>query len=152
MQYTCAILPSRHPGTAVFFLHYVIYRTIWDKKLLNMKCAFWFSLQFLCDTFPVLRRLERDVIKIYFGLHVKFSLFSSEFHETWILWTDFSKILKYQISWKSVQWKPSFSMRTDRRMDSHVDKQEESKKRSRKFSMENWIADGEGKNVCRTAQ
>jgi len=24
------------------------------------------------------------------------------------------KVLRYQISWKSVQWEPSYSMRTDR--------------------------------------
>ena len=29
----------------------------------------------------------------------------------------FRKILKYQISWKSVQWEPSCSMRTDRKTD-----------------------------------
>jgi len=29
----------------------------------------------------------------------------------------FSTIFKYQISWKSVQWESSFSMRTDRRRD-----------------------------------
>ena len=34
------------------------------------------------------------------------------------------KILKYQISWNSVQGEPSISMRTDRRMDSHADRQE----------------------------
>ena len=33
------------------------------KKLLNTKCVFWFSLQLLSETFLVLRRTERDVIK-----------------------------------------------------------------------------------------
>jgi len=32
-------------------------------------------------------------------------------------WTDYGKIFKYQISWKSVQWEPSCSMRTDGRTD-----------------------------------
>jgi len=34
-----------------------------------------------------------------------------------ILTTDFRIILKYQISWKFVQWDSSFSMRTDRQTD-----------------------------------
>jgi hypothetical protein len=48
------------------------------------------------------------------GIHVKYPLFLSDFNETWNIWTDFRKILQYEISWKSVQWEPSCSMRTDR--------------------------------------
>ena len=45
------------------FPHYLINGTIWKKKLSNTKCVFWSSLQLLSQTFLILRRTERDMIK-----------------------------------------------------------------------------------------
>jgi len=49
-------------------------RFSWGKKLLNIKCVFWFSLEFLSETFLILKRNERDTIKMYIGLLVYFLL------------------------------------------------------------------------------
>jgi len=49
----------------VFFSHYLKNGTIFEKKLLNVKCVI-FSLQQLSETFLLLRRNERDmIINIY---------------------------------------------------------------------------------------
>jgi len=41
-----------------------------------------FSLQILSETFLILRRTERDMIKMYIGLHVKCPVLLSDFNET----------------------------------------------------------------------
>jgi hypothetical protein len=46
-----------------FFSHDLIKGTIFGKPLWNRKCVFWFSLQLSSETFFVLRRIERDMIK-----------------------------------------------------------------------------------------
>jgi len=54
------------------------------------------------------------MIKTVYWSSCKVNLFFSYFNETWIFSTDVGKILKYQVSWQFVQWKPSCSIRTDR--------------------------------------
>jgi hypothetical protein len=95
--------------------HYLINGMIFEKKkLLTSKRVFCFPLKLSSETFFILRRTERDMIKkIYAGLHVKYPLFLSDFNETWI----FQKLLKYRLLWFYVQREPSCSMRTDRQTD-----------------------------------
>ena len=47
----------------------------------------------------ILRIIQRDIINVR-SLHVKFAIFFSDFNEAWSFWTDFLKILKYQVTWK----------------------------------------------------
>jgi len=54
---------------------------------------------------------------MYLGHYIKYPLFLSDVNETFILWTDFRKVIKYEISWKSAHWQPSFSTGTDRQAD-----------------------------------
>jgi hypothetical protein len=51
---------------------------------------------------------------MYIVINVKYPLFLSDFNETRIFPKYFRKTLKYQIQLKSVQWKPSCYIRTDR--------------------------------------
>jgi hypothetical protein len=84
-----------------------------EKKLLSAKCVFWFSIQILSETFLILRRNEWDMIKMYIGLHVKYPLFLSILMTLESSW-HFQKILKHQISWKSVRWEQNCFVQTDR--------------------------------------
>jgi hypothetical protein len=54
---------------------------------------------------------------MYIGLHVKCPLFLSGFNKTWIFVIEFRKIPKYQVSYKSDQWEPNYSMLADGETD-----------------------------------
>jgi hypothetical protein len=58
---------------------------------------------------------------MYIGLHVTHPLFLLDFDEIRIFSIDIRNILKCQISWKSVKWEPSCSMRADERTDKRKD-------------------------------
>ena len=59
-----------------YFSTYYINGMILEKRLLNTKYMFWFTLQILSEIFFNLRITERDMIKMSSGLHVKYPLFS----------------------------------------------------------------------------
>jgi hypothetical protein len=52
------------PGIYSIFPHYLINGTIFatKKKLLNIKCVFWFSLQLLSETFLILKKKLSEVL------------------------------------------------------------------------------------------
>jgi hypothetical protein len=121
MQCACAILSS------VACLPYNIFSTLSfkrhdfsKKKKLNVKRMLWFSLQVLCETFLILRRTERDVIKMVYWSLCKLLVILVRFLWKLNFLDSFSKNIPigYQISWKRVEWVPS-SMRADRRADGH---------------------------------
>ena len=101
------------------FLLYLINSTIFDKNFLNIKCVCWFSPQLMAETFLILRRTEWDKIKNVYWSSCIVPLFMAYFNETWTSSTNFWKILKYQISWKSIQWKPSCSKQKGRQTYGH---------------------------------
>jgi len=79
-------------GSTIFFLHYPINGTIFEKKkkkkkkktkVTEHKMCFDFLHSFMSKTFLILRRNKRDKIdkKVYIGLYVKWPLFSSDFSQ-----------------------------------------------------------------------
>jgi hypothetical protein len=81
-------------GLTYFFPHCHIKCMIFkkEKKWLKMKCNYRSLSTAFVPKFLFLRIIQRDLIKTC----------------TEVLFTDFRNILKYQTSWKSLQWKASF--------------------------------------------
>ena len=63
------------------FPQYLKKGTIFENTLLDIKCAFRFSLQYLSEIRLILRRTKRYMIKMYIGIHVRQLLVSSDFNE-----------------------------------------------------------------------
>ena len=112
----CHIVICGLPCSTIFFtLSHKQYDL--KKKLLNIKCGFWVSLQLLSETFLILRRSERDMIKNVYWSSCKVQVILVWSETNWIFSTEFRKVHKYQMSWKFFVLEPSCSMRTDRRTD-----------------------------------
>jgi len=92
------------------FLYYLINGTIFEKRtFLNLKYLFRFSVQILSTNFFHSKKkwAKYDKKNVYWSLG-KAPFIRADFSETWIFSIDFRKMLMYKISWKSVQWEPSF--------------------------------------------
>jgi hypothetical protein len=66
------------------------------------------------QTFLILRRNERDVIKMYTGLHMRYR-YSCQILTYFDFFITFSENSQISNSMKSLQWKPSCSMQAERR-------------------------------------
>jgi len=117
MQSACTVLSSMACLALHIFPHYHINGTVFGKKLLNIKCVFWFSLQLGSEIFLAIRN-EGDMIVEVHKSSCKIPVILVPFEWNLNFLYRFSKkTFKYQISWKSVQWEPSCSMRTDGHYD-----------------------------------
>jgi hypothetical protein len=88
------------PDSTVFFLlshKQHDFRRIKIVTEQNKMCVLIFSTT-LSETFLIIRRTERDVVKKCVALHVTYPLFLSDLNETRIFSTDFLKITKNGIS------------------------------------------------------
>ena len=100
--------------------HYLVNGTIFGEKKFKNK-MFWFSLQLLSDIILILRSTEPDsIINIHTSSCIG-PIILVGFELNLDLLCRRSKKLRYQISSKSVQWKPSCSTRTDRQTDRQTD-------------------------------
>ena len=98
---TSVTLGIQH-AKCICHIDYLIKGTFFGKKLLNIKCVFWFSLKLLSETFLILRTIQWDCHKCT-QIFMLSTYYSCHNNETWIFLTGFQKIVKHQISWKSVQ-------------------------------------------------
>jgi hypothetical protein len=88
--------------------------------------CFYFVENFWSETFLIPRIIQRNiVINLYSS-----SVFLSGFNKFWIFSRDFSKVLKYKVSWKHFQWELTCSMWTDIRTDRQTNNEANSRFRS----------------------
>ena len=98
MQCTCVLL-SHVACPAVHYFSILSHKRQdfrKNKKAIEHEMCVLIFYAILSQSFLILRRVQRDTIKKYIDLHVKYASFLSDFNETLILPTYFPKS-KYQI-------------------------------------------------------
>ena len=116
MECTWAILSSVACPALQYFSTLSHKQHDFRKQVIEHKmCVSSLSTPFVSNIFHFKKKWARYPVwsKMYIGLHLKYLLFLSDCNENLIFSADFRKILKYQISRKSVQWKPSCSLQRD---------------------------------------
>ena len=146
MQFACAVLYCYLGWLYHIFPRYWINDTIsTKKKVLNMNCVFWFSVQVLSETFLILGKIQWDIINVHMltpilltwriqwapnnaskwrmGFNSAFKGLSTHYSCHILMKPEFSrqiyKILKYKMSWKFVHWEAGFCMRAGGWTDGH---------------------------------
>jgi len=91
------------------------------KKFSEHKMCVLNFLQILSQTFFLPRRTERNLITNVHSSLYKFPVILTRFYKSLNFSKDFRKIIKYKISWKSVQLELSCFMETERQTDWQTD-------------------------------
>jgi hypothetical protein len=81
-----AYVPYCHLWPALlynFFTHYLKHGTFFEKRnVTEHKMCVLIVFINLSETFLILRRIERDMVKLCICLHLKYPVFLSDFNET----------------------------------------------------------------------
>jgi hypothetical protein len=126
------------------FFHISLSTVHFSEKVVGNVC-FDFSRQILSETFLILRRIKREIIINYTGLHVKYALFLSHFNEIWIFWTYFPKntqmsnFVKSLCSGRRIIPCGGTDRRTGGRTDRRADGQREKRRTDRQTGMKRLI-------------
>jgi hypothetical protein len=110
-KFSCAVCLAVSCLSTLSHKRHKFRKTVTEQKM----CALNLSTTFVSNIFHSKKNWETYDQKIYIYLHVKYTLFLSEFN--WIVSNEIKIMYKYQISWKSFQWQPNSSMRTDGRTE-----------------------------------
>ena len=115
MQSACALFYSHlWPAWMYHSFHISSQTARFSEKNFNEHKMHDYSLQRLSETLVILRIIPLDILIKVHRSACKVPIILVRFSSKLNFFTDFLNIHKYKISWKSHQWKPSCSIRTDR--------------------------------------